>query len=130
VTKDNRLLITHDPVETRTTLDEVLSLTGTFQFDLEIKSYPHHSPQAFAEPVLAAIRHHQVSDRINLFSFDWRILHAMHRLAPDIRCAALYEGQPKSFVEISKEAGNTPIVCPRYNLVNRALVAEALCLDS
>jgi glycerophosphoryl diester phosphodiesterase len=103
----------------------VLALSGSFDFDLEIKSYSHLSPRGFAEPVLAAIRRHKVEPRVNLFSFDWRILHAMQELAPDIRCAALYEGQPKSFVEIAQQAGNTPIVCPRYNLVTPELVSEA-----
>jgi glycerophosphoryl diester phosphodiesterase len=103
----------------------VLALPGSFDFDLEIKSYPHLSPRGLAEPVLAAIRSHKVELRVNLFSFDWRILHAMQELAPDIRCAALYQGEPKSFVEISREAGNAPIVCPGYNLVTPELVSEA-----
>jgi glycerophosphoryl diester phosphodiesterase len=49
----------------------------------------------------------------------------MRELAPGICCAALYEGKPKSFLAISQEAGNTPIVCPRYTLVTPELVAEA-----
>jgi glycerophosphoryl diester phosphodiesterase len=125
VTADGRLLITHDPVETETTLDQVLSLQGGFAFDLEIKSYPHISPKGFAEPVLEAIRRHKVESRVNLFSFDWRILHAMQGLAPDIRCAALYEGKPRSFVECAREAGNTSIVCPHYTLITPERVAEA-----
>jgi glycerophosphoryl diester phosphodiesterase len=103
----------------------VLALSGGFHFDLEIKSYPHLTPTGFAEPVLATIRCHKVEPRVNLFSFDWRILRAMQQLAPDIRCAALYGGEPKSFVEIAQQAGNTPIVCPRYNLVTPELVLEA-----
>jgi glycerophosphoryl diester phosphodiesterase len=125
VTADGRLLITHDPVETETTLDQVLSLEGSFAFDLEIKSYPYLSPRGFAEPVLEAIRRHKMESRVNLFSFDWRILHAMQELAPDIRCAGLYEGEPRSFVECAREAGNTPIVCPRYTLITPERVAEA-----
>jgi glycerophosphoryl diester phosphodiesterase len=134
VTADNRLLISHDPVETGTTLDHVLALSGSFDFDLEIKSYPHLSPMGFAVPVLAAIRRHEVETRVNLFSFDWRILHAMQELAPDIRCAALYEGEAregeaKNFVEISRQAGDAPIVCPRFDLVTPELVAEAHAAD-
>jgi glycerophosphoryl diester phosphodiesterase len=124
-TPDGRLLVTHDPVEVETTLDQVLALPGTFRFDLEIKSYPHFPPIGFVEPVLAAIRRHEVESRVNLFCFDWRILHAMQALAPDICCAALYEGEPRSFVEISRAAGNTQIVCPRYTLITPARVAEA-----
>jgi glycerophosphoryl diester phosphodiesterase len=125
VTAVGRLLITHDPVETETTLDQVLSLPGSFAFDLEIKSYPHLTPMGFAEPVLEAIRRHKVEARVNLFSFDWRILHAMRELAPDIRCAALYEGEPRSFLEIARAAGNTTVVCPHYTLVTSERVAEA-----
>jgi glycerophosphoryl diester phosphodiesterase len=125
VTADGRLLITHDPVETETTLDQVLSLSGNFAFDLEIKSYSHLNPRGFAEPVLEAIRRHKVESRVNLFSFDWHILHAMQELAPDIRCAALYEGEPRSFVECAREAGNTSIVCPHYTLITPERVSEA-----
>jgi glycerophosphoryl diester phosphodiesterase len=48
----------------------------------------------------------------------------MKKLAPEMRLSALYEGTPKSFVEIAREAG-APIVSPRYNLVTKAEVDAA-----
>ncbi len=136
-------MISHDPhidrIAIRTiynpdlpTLDDVLSLSvaGTFHFDIEIKSFPDQpgltpAPERFAELVLSAVRRCRVESRVNILSFDFRTLHAMHRIAPEIRCSALYEGAPKDFVEISREAGNTPIVSPHYSLVTPEQVAAA-----
>lgn len=103
---------------------------GSFDFDIEVKSFPDApeltpTPERFAELVAAAVRRHRVEQRGNIFSFDFRVLHAVKKIAPELRCAALYEGSPKSFVDISREAGGTPIVCPLYTLVTPQLVAEA-----
>jgi glycerophosphoryl diester phosphodiesterase len=48
----------------------------------------------------------------------------MKKLAPSIRLAALYEGAPKSFVEIAKEAG-AGIVSPQFRLVTPEQVKAA-----
>ncbi len=143
VTRDDELVLSHDPdidgVAIRSTsrpnlptLDEVLELArlANFEFDLEIKSFPDRPeltppPERFAELVLAAIVRHGVSERVNVLSFDFRTLRAMRELAPEIRRSALYIGLPRPFVEIAKEAGNTPIVSPHYTLVTPEQVAEA-----
>jgi len=105
------------------TLDEVLNLapSGTFQFNIETKSFPDHpeltpTPEVFAHLLLDQIRKHKVEPRVIMQSFDFRTLHAMKKLAPEIRLAALYEGSPRPFVEIAKEAGAT-IISPFYELV-------------
>ena len=105
------------------TLDEVFNLArlGTFQFNIETKSFPDHpeltpTPEIFARLVLDQIRKHKVGPRVILQSFDFRTLHAMTKIAPDIRLAALYEGSPRSFVDLAKEAG-AHIVSPYYELV-------------
>src|SRR5271165_289895 len=105
------------------TLDEVLSLSrlGTFQFNIETKSFPDRPeltppPQEFARLMLDRIRTHKVESRVIMQSFDFRTLHAMKKLAPEIRLAALYEGSPRPFVDIAKEAGAT-IISPYYELV-------------
>jgi glycerophosphoryl diester phosphodiesterase len=107
-----------------------LAPTGTFEFDIETKSFPDRpeltpTPERFAELVLAAIRRHNVESRVNLFSFDFRVLKAMQKLAPLIRRCALYEGPPKSFVEIAREAGDVLLVAPHHSLVTPDLVVEA-----
>jgi glycerophosphoryl diester phosphodiesterase len=105
------------------TLDQVLNLSrgSTVQFNIETKSFPEHpeltpTPEVFARLMLDQIRKHKVEARVIMQSFDFRTLHAMKKLAPEIRLAALYEGPPRSFVDIAKEAGAT-IISPYYELV-------------
>jgi glycerophosphoryl diester phosphodiesterase len=113
------------------TLDEVFALAskGTFRFNIETKITPTEptltpSPEEFAKLVLAVIRKHKLESRVILQSFDFRTLHAMKRLAPEIKLAALYEGTPRPFVEIAKEAG-APIISPNYSLVTAEQVRAA-----
>ncbi len=113
------------------TLDEVFSLAprGKFEFNIETKIFADKpeltpSPEGFVKLVLAEIRKHRLEKRVILQSFDFRTLHAMKRLAPEIRLSALYEGTPKDFVEIAREAG-AGIVSPRYQLVTNEQVAAA-----
>ena len=113
------------------TLDEVLELAtrGKFEFNIETKISAKHpqlapSPEEFAKLVLDAVRRHKIEDRIILQSFDFRTLHAMKKLAPKMRLSALYEGSPKSFVTIAKEAG-AGIISPQYRLVTKEQVDAA-----
>lgn len=113
------------------TLDEVFALAskGSFDFNVETKIFVKSpeltpTPERFAELLLAAIRKHKLEKRVVVQSFDFRTLHAMKKLAPEIRLSALYEGKPKSFVQIAKEAGAT-IVSPRYPLVTKEEVDAA-----
>lgn len=113
------------------TLDEVFALApkGKFKFNIETKIFLDHPevappPDEFVRLVLAVVRKHQLEDRVILQSFDFRTLHEMKRQAPEIKLAALYEGAPKSFVGIGKEAG-ADIVSPFYKLVTPEEVAAA-----
>ncbi|MCU1236041.1 MAG: glycerophosphoryl diester phosphodiesterase [Candidatus Solibacter sp.] len=113
------------------TLDEVFALApkGKFLFNIETKSFlqrPEVSPPPveFARLVLAAIRKHHLESRVVLQSFDFRTLHEMKKLAPEIRLSALYSGAPRDFVEIAKEAGGQ-IVSPDYRLVTPEQVKAA-----
>ena len=112
-------------------LDEVFDLApkGNFEFNIETKSFPDHPeltppPEEFARMVLEKVRAHHLESRVILQSFDFRTLRAMKKLAPEIRLSALYEGSPKSFVEIAKEAG-AGIVSPAFGLVTPERVKEA-----
>ncbi len=89
------------------TLDEVFALaprgdfqSNHFQFNIETKSFPDHPeltppPEEFAKLVLAEVRKHKLENRVLLQSFDFRTLHAMKKLAPEIRRVALWEGIPR-----------------------------------
>lgn len=113
------------------TLDQVLSLApqGHFEFNIETKIFADHpdytpSPEVFAKLMLDVIRKHRLESRVMLQSFDFRTLHAMKKLAPEIRRVALYEGPVKGFVEIARE-GEASIVSPEYSLVTKAQVEHA-----
>jgi glycerophosphoryl diester phosphodiesterase len=113
------------------TLDDVLALgsRGRFEFNIETKISPKHPelappPEEFARLVLDVVKKRNLVSRVILQSFDFRTLRAMKTLAPSMRLSALYEGTPRSFVEIAKEAG-AGIVSPRYNLVTKAEIDAA-----
>jgi len=113
------------------TLDEVFALApkGKFLFNIETKISAQRpeltvGPDEFVKLVLAAIRKHHLESRVVLQSFDFRTLHAMKKLAPEIRLSALYSGAARSFVEIGREAG-AQIVSPEYRLVTPEQVKAA-----
>src|SRR5204863_794053 len=131
--KRNPLFATQQPVPgTRVpTLDEVFDLApkGKFLFNIETKSFPERPevtppPGEFARLVLDMIRKHHLESRVVLQSFDFRTLHAMKKLAPEIKLSALYSGPARDFVEIGKEAG-AQIVSPEARLVTPAQVKAA-----
>jgi glycerophosphoryl diester phosphodiesterase len=113
------------------TLEEVFELApqGHFLFNIETKSFPDHPeltppPDEFASMVLALVRKHHLEQRVLLQSFDFRTLHAMAKIAPEIQRVALWEGDNRSFVAIAKDA-DAPIVSPYYPLVTPVKVKEA-----
>lgn len=106
------------------TLDAVLSLSkgNQVQFNIETKSFPDHPeltppPDVFARMLLDVIRKNGVESRSIVQSFDFRTLHAMKRLAPDIRLSALWEGAARPFVSIAEEA-EAGIISPYFHLVS------------
>jgi glycerophosphoryl diester phosphodiesterase len=113
------------------TLEEVFSLApkGNFKFNIETKIFVDHPeltppPDEFVKLVLASIRKYHLESRIILQSFDFRTLHEMRKIAPEIQQAALYEGKSKSFVEITREAG-ADMISPQFKLVTPELVRES-----
>lgn len=113
------------------TLGEVFALSnrGAFEFNIETKIFANEpelapSPEEFAKLVFEMVTRHSLENRVIVQSFDFRTLHAMKKLAPQLRLSALYEGEPKSFVAIAKEAG-ADIISPKFNLVTKQQVAAA-----
>lgn len=113
------------------TLGEILSLAGegNVQLDIEIKSFPEHPewtppPDVFAHLVLDEIRGRHMESRVAVLSFDFRVLRAMHARAPEIRLAALWEGEPRPFVETARSA-EASIASPMFPLVTPEQVAAA-----
>ncbi|HTH53837.1 MAG TPA: glycerophosphodiester phosphodiesterase family protein [Edaphobacter sp.] len=105
------------------TFDEVLDLApqGNFDFNVETKIFTNQpqitpSPEVFVEMIDRAVRNHHLQSRVILQSFDFRTLHAMKKIDPQIRLSALF-GQAKydklmgitdpdkSFVHVARVAG-------------------------
>jgi glycerophosphoryl diester phosphodiesterase len=82
------------------------------------------SPEDFVKLVLASIRRFHLEDRVILQSFDYRTLHAMKKLAPEILLSALCSDRDRSFVEIAKDA-DAQIVSPTFSTVTPEKVKEA-----
>jgi glycerophosphoryl diester phosphodiesterase len=134
VAGDDLVVISHDPIAERgsaPTLDEVFGLRGrgSFQYDLEIKTWDGPPacppPQRYARMVLDKIRAYEMESRVIVMSFDFKVLEAMRRAAPEIRLCALTEDDPREFREIAEEAARAEIVAPHFSLVTPANVAAA-----
>jgi glycerophosphoryl diester phosphodiesterase len=113
------------------TLDEVLALAplGAFDFNIETKIFadrPEYtpSPETFAQLVLDCVRRHRLETRAVVLSFDFRTLHAMQALAPEMRLSALYEDGADDFTSIATRAG-ARIVSPEKSLVTPEKVKAA-----
>lgn len=113
------------------TLDEVLALAprGKFHFNIETKISPKTpelapTPEVFAKLLADALTRHKLVGRTIVQSFDFRTLHAMKQLLPQVRLSALYSGVPRDFVKIAREAG-AGIVSPHFRLVTAAEVKKA-----
>ena len=124
------------------TFEEVLDLApqGTFQFNVETKSFPAHpeitpTPEAFVKLIDDAVRKHKLQSRVILQSFDFRTLKAMRALNPQIRLSALFgeakydslmgiTDPDKSFAHIIDVTG-ADILSPDLSLVTLAEVAVA-----
>ena len=83
----------------------------------------------FARLVVNLVRKHGMEQRVIVQSFDFRTLKEIRKLAPQLRLSALYEGAPRSFVDIAKEAGaggrSVEIVSPHFSLVTPERVSAA-----
>jgi glycerophosphoryl diester phosphodiesterase len=114
-------------------LDEVLALgeaAPKIEFNVEMKSSPQHQeytpdPDRFAAMVLAAIRKRGMESRSIVQSFDFRNLHAIKKLAPELRLSALEGNSQEDFVAISRRAGGTRMVSPHFKLVTPEKVRAA-----
>ena len=136
LTGDSQVVVSHDPIlqagaEPR--LDDVFRLAsmGDFAYDVEIKWRAPAEPDALVECVLDKIRQWHLEARLNILSFDFRVLRMMRKLAPEVRLSALTETDPRAFSQIAKEAANAETIAPEFHLVTRekAEAAHAAALQ-
>lgn len=98
-------------------------------YNIEIKSttegdsFFHPSPQVFTDLVMNVVSKYNLSARINLQSFDKRILQYCHRAYPEIKLALLVETK-EAIHEHLQQTGFTPSVySPHKSLITDALIA-------
>jgi glycerophosphoryl diester phosphodiesterase len=130
LTGDGQVVVSHDPVleaGSEPRLEDVFLLApmGSFVYDLEIKWRGPEQPDAFVEFVLGEIREWRLEARVSIFSFDFKVLRIMRRLAPEIRLTALTETGARAFGEIAKEAANAEMIAPEFHLVTGEKVEAA-----
>ncbi|MBI2688947.1 MAG: glycerophosphodiester phosphodiesterase [Acidobacteria bacterium] len=119
------------------TLQEVFDLVkskkSNVEFNIETKISPARpeqtpTPERFAELVLEVVRKNGLTSRVILQSFDFRTLHAMSRMEPKLRLAALYPEHPslphRTLLDLAKAAGSG-IVSPHFLTVRPEEVAAA-----
>lgn len=101
-----------------------------FDFNIETKIDPSKpeltpSPEEFSRLLVDIIRKYKMEKRVIVQSFDFRTLHAVKKLAPELRRSALLGMGDESFLETAKRAGDAPIVSPHFRLVTPAKVKQA-----
>lgn len=104
------------------------------KFNIELKSLPqgddifHPKPQEFVKLVMDCILHETDLERVNLQSFDFRILQELHQSYPDVVLAVLvYQTDMPTALD---ELGFIPeIYSPYFPLVNKNLIKEAHAQD-
>lgn len=117
------------------TFEELLSISskGSFHFNVEMKSDPKRpelTPPAddYVRMVIAAIRKHKLEKRVMIQSFDWRLVEATAKLAPELARSALFPtaGQDPGmdFTEIARAAG-VKRISVQYNTVTPEKVTQA-----
>jgi glycerophosphoryl diester phosphodiesterase len=103
-------------------LTDVVALAsrGNFTFNIELK--PFGDAARLAELVAAMAR--PLRGRILYQSFDFAVLAALRRVAPEVPQAALFEDTDEDFVSIARRA-RTEIVSPEFHLVTAEKVTAA-----
>ena len=100
------------------TLAEVLALgrrpgAGAIRFNIETKVTPlapeeTAGPEEFARAVVAVLRTEEMLDRVDLQSFDWRVLHEARKLAPELSTVCLTAEQRWHDNILRDEPGPSP----------------------
>lgn len=115
------------------TLEEVfreLAALGDFRFNIEMKSSPTKpeltpTPDEFARMMADQIRRFKLEKRVVVQSFDFRMLKALARIAPEISRSALFSSKEESFLAVGKRAGDVQVLSPQFELVTPENVREA-----
>lgn len=93
-------------------------------YNIEIKSDPkgdnlfHLAPEEFAELVIKTVNQYLPMQRVNLQSFDFRILKYIHEHYPYIRLAALVENNQSIDTNLTNLGFIPEVYSPEWHLLN------------
>lgn len=100
-------------------------------YNIEIKSLPdgdgeyHPTPKDFSEKVYKLISEKLDWERVNIQSFDFRVIKYMHTTYPDVTLAMLIT-DPKKYEEQLKELGFQPEIYSPYFVALTAEIVKAV----
>lgn len=104
------------------------------KYNIELKSLPegddlyHPKPAEFVKLVMDVLQEETKLKRVNLQSFDFRILQELHKSYPDVKLAALVYNT--DFDTALSELGFEPeIYSPYFPLVNKDMINKAHSKD-
>lgn len=120
---------THKPTLSEVVV-AVLPVNPNIRWNIEIKSRPEwdslrHPPvETFVRLVIKEIRELGIEKNTTVQSFDIRVLHAMHRFAPEIPVAFLIENMDSFESNMARLDFVPNIYSPYYLLVSKSLVRK------
>ena len=113
-------------------LSEVIALAETrndqIKYNIEIKAKPQYDgkyapiPKEFTSLVLEAIKEYNVCNRVNLQSFDLRILEEIHLQAPNMKVALLVDDSEDIYCKLESLSYKPNIISPHYKSLNANIV--------
>ena len=126
---DQEKLRTYKPLLSEV-FDLVKSKKSNVKFNIEIKSEPNYydvftpQPKAYVKLVLDAIKKQDMTDLVNLQSFDVAILEEIKKQSPKMIVALLVEDNETIEEKLSKLSYQPEIISPHFKLLSSESVTD------
>ena len=104
------------------------ALNSSIKYNIEIKSQPEYDniytpePKEFVSLVLQVINDYGVFERVNLQSFDVRVLEEIKQQAPTMKVALLVDENESIDTKLKKLSFKPEIISPYFGLLSKDLV--------
>ena len=100
------------------------------KYNIEIKSFQegddlyHPNPKDFSDKVYQVINSHLDWDRVNIQSFDFRVLQYYHQTYPEVNLAMLVDNAAKANVQLETLGFQPAIYSPYFVALTASIVSE------
>ncbi|MGZ0014890.1 glycerophosphodiester phosphodiesterase [Yeosuana sp. AK3] len=104
------------------------AINPEIRYNIEIKAQPEYDtiftpkPEAFVRLVLNVIADYAVFNRVNLQSFDVRILEEIKKQSPTMKVALLVDENESVEVKLNSLSFKPEIISPYYELLSKEIV--------